>query len=73
MISMAQSSPQRDPIIFTDEYVECSRIVKMALDIIYTLKVDEFGESLARSYMYVVDFGKKWDIDLLPSVIGKAI
>ena len=73
MISMAQSSPQRDPTIFTDEYVECSRIVKLALDIIYTLEVDYIGEVLARSYMYVVDFGKKWDIDLLSSAIGKAI
>jgi len=70
---MAQSSPQRDPIVFTDEFVECSRIVKMALDIIYTLEMNLIDERSARSYMYVVDFGKKWDIDLLSSVISKAI
>ena len=77
---MAQSSLQRDPIIFTDEYVECSdeyvecsQIVKMALDIIYTLEVDYLDEQSARSYMYVVDFGKKWDIDLVKSAIGRAI
>jgi hypothetical protein len=73
MISMAQSSTQRDPIVFTGEWVESSRIVKMALDIIYTLEMEDLDETSARTYMYVVDFAKKWDIDLISNVIGKAV
>jgi hypothetical protein len=73
MISIAHSTTQRDPIIFADEFVECSRIVKLALDIMYTLEVDHIEEEDARTYMYVVDFAKKWDIDLISNAIGKAI
>jgi len=70
---MAQSSPQRGPISLTDEFVECSRIVKLALDIIYTLEVDRIDEQYATTYMYVVDFAKKWEIGLISIAISKAI
>jgi len=73
MISMAQSATQRDPIVLTGEWVESSRIVKMALDIIYTLEMEDIDETSARTYMFVVDFAKKWDIDLISKVIRKAI
>jgi hypothetical protein len=51
MISMAQSLTQRDPIILTDQYIECSRIVKMALDIVYTLELAPIAEVTARTLM----------------------
>jgi hypothetical protein len=73
MISIAHSSNQRNPISLTDEFVECSRIVKLALDIMYTLEVDLIDEQEARTYMYVVDFAKKWDIDLISNAISRAI
>lgn len=73
MIAIAQSSTQRDPIVFTNQWVECSRVVKRALDIIYTSEVDEIDEDNLNSNMYVVDFARKWDITVIRTLMANQI
>lgn len=73
MIAMAQSSSQRDPIVFTDKWVECSRVVKSALDIIYSSVVGEITEDNINSHLYVLDFARKWDITIIPILMGNYV
>jgi len=70
MISMAMSSTQKDPIVLTDQWVECSQVVKTALDMIYTSKLNEIGQENYNIYLYVVDFAQKWDIGMISTLMG---
>jgi len=65
MIAMAQSSNQRDPIIFINEWMECSRVLKRVLDIIYTHNVGQTTGEDADTLFFVVDFAKKWEIAMV--------
>jgi hypothetical protein len=69
MISMASSSSQRDPIVLTGEYIECSRVVYRALNIIYFVGVDDFEDWDTNTWSFVIDFAKKWDISMIRSLI----
>jgi hypothetical protein len=73
MISMAHCSTQRDPIILTHQYVECSQVVKRALDIIYTLNVGGTHHQDANTLMYVIDFANKWDIAMIIDLLQKEV
>ena len=70
MIAMAMSSTQKDPIVLTDQWVECSRIVKTALDMIYTARLDPMSYDNGNIYLYVVEFAQKWDIGVIPTLMG---
>ena len=70
---MAHCSTQRDPIILTHQYVECSQVVKRALDIIYTLNIGETEQQDANTLMYVIDFANKWDIAMITELVQKEI
>ena len=60
----------RDLIVLTDQWVECSRVVKTALDMIYTCKLNEIQQENYTTYLYVMDFAQKWDIGAIPTLIG---
>lgn len=70
---MAQNPSQRSPIVLTDQWVECSRVVKRVLDIIYTLDVGDLDESNTNTLLYALDFAKKWDIFLISELMIKDI
>lgn len=70
---MAHCSTQRDPIILTHQYVECSQVVKRTLDIIYTLNVGETEQQDANTLMYVIDFANKWDIAMITDLVQKEV
>lgn len=58
---MAQTSPQQqEPINVTDQWIECSRVIKRALDIIDTLEVGATGGGNTNLLAYVIDFAQKW-------------
>ena len=60
----------RDLIVLTDQWVECSQVVKTALDMIYTSKLNEIGQENYNIYLYVVDFVQKWDIGVISTLMG---
>jgi len=60
----------RDLIVLTDQWVECSQVVKTALDMIYTSKLNEIGQENYNIYLYVVDFAQKWDIGMISTLMG---
>ena len=64
------SSTQRDPIVLTDQWIGCSQVVKTALDMIYTCRLDEIGDFNFNTYLYVVDFAQKWDIGMISTLMG---
>jgi hypothetical protein len=72
MISMATTTAQRDPIIFTDTDVEHSLVVKETLDIIYNLEVDPYDMYYySNLYLYVIDFARKWEMSMITDFMGK--
>ena len=60
----------RDLIVLTDQWVECSQVIKTALDMIYTSKLNEIGQENYNIYLYVVDFAQKWDIGMISTLMG---
>ena len=70
---MAQSTCQRGPILFTDQWLECSRVVKRVLDVIYTLEVGEIHGDHTNTLLFVLDFAKKWDIAMINNLIVKEL
>jgi len=73
MISLAQSRKQRDAIVLTDQWMECSRVVKRALGIIWTLEVGALDSYNTNTLLYVLDFAEKWDIPMIPKLMIKEI
>lgn len=73
MISMAQFANQQNTIIFTDQWMECSRVVERVLDIVYTLEVGELDGHDTNTLLYVSDFAQKWDISMISNLMVKEI
>jgi len=74
MIAIANSASQRNPMSLTHPTVDHSRVVKAALDIIYT--VDFSHDNIERDLnlvKYVIDFAKKWDISRITNITRKEI
>lgn len=71
---MAQNSPQQqDPFNFTDQWIECSRVIKRALDIIYTLDVGTTGGGNTNLLYYVIDFAQKWGVQMIIDLLHKTL
>jgi len=71
MISIAQSSSQRDIIHLTDEFVEHSKVIKATLDILYDREVTSFRNE--RLYQHVIEFARKWEIPVVLKTISKEL
>jgi hypothetical protein len=70
---MAGLNDQRDIIHLTDPHIECSKIVEKVLDIIYTWKVDDAFDDLPRLGPFVVDFAKKYEMDVVMALIKQRV
>ena len=53
--------------------MECSRVVKRVLDVIYTLEVGEIDGDDTNTLLFVLDFAKKWDIAMINNLMVKEI
>jgi hypothetical protein len=60
MLSMPHSSARKDPVYLTDEKLERSGVLKVLLDIMYTLKTADID---ALVMFAVLDLAEKWDFD----------
>ena len=72
MIALAKSLTQQDPIYLTDATLEREKIVKRALDLIYTLGFDYVSDEYDPEIVScVIKFAKKWEISLITDIIRK--
>lgn len=70
MLSLPSSPDQRDHIRLSDRYLEQSRVVKVMLDIIYTMDVDFRA---VEELVLVVDLAEKWDFQHVPKLIQREL
>jgi hypothetical protein len=69
-MSMATTTTQRDSVQFTDEKIEVGIIIRVFLDAIYNRTLDEVGrEGQANLYLGLIDFAKKWETQVIMSMI----
>ena len=74
MVAIANCGSQRNRMPLTHPTVDHSRVVKAALDIIYTVEFSHHNiERDLNLVKYVIDFAKKWDILRITNIIRKEI
>ena len=74
MISLANSSSQRDPVNLTDPLMENSDVVLQVLDIIYTLGISaDTIEDDVDLVKYAIDFARKWEMTMVIDIIHKEL
>ena len=74
MISLANSSSQRDPINLTDPLMENSDVVLQVLDIVYTLGISaETIEDDVDLVKYAIDFARKWEMTMVIDIVHKEL
>jgi len=62
MLSIANSTIQRDPITFTDDKLEVGPVIRSFLDGVYSSSMEDCANRLkANTTKYVVDFARKWE------------